>query len=285
MKKQTATGSFDLAVEPHPDDLYVPGQVAERLDGLSAVDARQEQRYREHGYLAIENAFSTEEVEQARQGLADLVMGEVPGFTEIWFEAWAQDILTTLALEERQDAVRKLMHFCAYENRLRALMEHPDLLAVVRRLLGAEPRCFQEMALLKPPKGREKPWHQDKAYFDLPLDAPVVGVWVALDEATPENGCMHLLPGRHREGGIPHFSRRDWQICDDEMQGKPAVVVPLKPGGCLIFDGMLPHGTPANQSGTRRRALQFHYCPAEARDAPTEERLAHFGGEGRNVSC
>ena len=56
------------------------------------------------------------------------------------------------------------------------------------------------MALLKPPRGREKPWHQDHAYFNLPLDTPIVGVWIALDEATPENGCMHVIPGSHREG-------------------------------------------------------------------------------------
>ncbi|MFW6213947.1 MAG: phytanoyl-CoA dioxygenase family protein [Spirochaetota bacterium] len=40
------------------------------------------------------------------------------------------------------------------------------------------------MALVKPPGGREKPWHQDHACFDLPLDSTIVGVWIALGHAT-----------------------------------------------------------------------------------------------------
>ena len=55
-------------------------------------------------------------------------------------------------------------------------------MGVVRRIIGEEPMLFQDMALLKPPRvGREKPWHQDHAYFDLELRTRVVGVWIALD--------------------------------------------------------------------------------------------------------
>jgi hypothetical protein len=138
------------------------------------------------------------------------------------------------------------------------------LWAVAKKLIGdKEPEMFQDMALVKPPRlGREKPWHQDHAYFDYPLGMPVLGVWIALDAATIENGCMQLLPGRHREGPITHFQRRDWQICDNVIMGTKSVAAPLPPGGLLLFDGLLPHGTPHNSSANRRRALQFHYAPA-----------------------
>jgi hypothetical protein len=96
---------------------------------------------------------------------------------------------------------------------------------------------FQDMALLKPPMlGREKPWHQDHAYFDYPLGTPIVGVWIALDEATVENGCMQFLPGQHRDP-IIHFQRRDWQICDSTILGRESVAAPLKPGGILAVCG------------------------------------------------
>jgi ectoine hydroxylase-related dioxygenase (phytanoyl-CoA dioxygenase family) len=71
--------------------------------------------------------------------------------------------------------------------------------------------------LIKAAGAPETPWHQDHAYFNLPEGTPVVGVWIALDDATPENGCMHFIPGGHREGPIAHFNRRDWQICDEEI--------------------------------------------------------------------
>ena len=158
--------------------------------------------------------------------------------------------------------------------------------ALEQFLGGAKAEMFQDMALIKPPRlGREKPWHQDKAYFEYPLGTPVVGTWIALDEATVANGCMQILPGRHREGPIPHFQRRDWQICDNVILGTKSVAVPLQPGGMLFFDGMLPHGTPHNSSPKRRRALQFHYLPAGTKKCTPEERLKAFGGEGKNVTC
>jgi phytanoyl-CoA hydroxylase len=53
----------------------------------------------------------------------------------------------------------------------------------------------------------------------------------------------------------------------------------------LFFDGMLPHGTPHNSSAKRRRALQFHYLPAGTKKTAPEERLKHFGADGKNVTC
>jgi phytanoyl-CoA hydroxylase len=178
------------------------------------------------------------------------------------------------------------MWFVEYDARLKAMAEHPELINLVTRLVGEAPALFQDMALIKPPKiGREKPWHQDHAYFDLPLTATVVGVWIALDEATTENGCMVIYPGSHRQGPVVHFNRRDWQICDTYDRFNGARAVPLKPGGALFFHSLLHHGTPANVSPHRRRAVQFHYAAASAQKTNKEERLAIFGEEGKDVTC
>ena len=271
----------------HAPELYRPGGTAFGVERLEDIGPREIEFYSSEGYLTVRKAFAPRQVRAAREGLVDLIMGRRPDFTHIKFEARARDILHTLGAEERQDAVRSLMHFGDYEPRLRALSHDPRLLAVIRRLLGgAEPQVFQEMALIKPPRiGREKPWHQDNAYFDLPYGTPVVGVWIALDPATIENGCMQVLPGRHRGGAILHFRRRDWQICDSEVLGLKSVAAPLEPGGLLLFDGMRPHGTPHNASPMRRRALQFHYAPFGVARVPEEQRLKHFGSEGKNVTC
>lgn len=279
--------TFDPGSDLHPAELYRPVATGFGVDRLEDIGEREIAFYREQGYLMVRQAFSPAEVADALQGLLDLIAGKRPDFTEIVFEAKARDLLPTLTLDQRQDAVRKLWHFVAFEPRLDAIAHHPAMLRTIASLLGDRPpQMFQDMALVKPPRlGREKPWHQDKAYFDYPLDTPVVGVWIALDEATIENGCMQLLPGRHREGPIVHFNRRDWQICDDQVLGTASVAAPLPPGGLLFFDGLLPHGTPHNASPRRRRALQFHYAPANVTRAPAEERLGHFGSEGKNVTC
>ncbi|MCC5833607.1 MAG: phytanoyl-CoA dioxygenase family protein [Opitutales bacterium] len=270
----------------HDPLLYETLVIAEKVDGFSSVTDEHLDFYTQEGYLAIENAFDRERVEAAKNGLLDLIMGRVPDFESISFEAKAAANLDSLSVEERQDAVRKLMFFVDYEKRLQQLATDPDLLALIQRIIGSKPRMFQDMALIKPPKiGREKPWHQDQAYFNYPLETKVVGVWIALDEATRANGCMHVQPRGHQQGPVIHFKRRDWQICDTEIMGKPCVAVPLKPGGILLFNGLLPHGTPSNYSGERRKALQFHYFAENTEAVPESERLATFGSEGKNVEC
>jgi phytanoyl-CoA hydroxylase len=69
------------------------------------------------------------------------------------------------------------------------------------------------------------------------------------------------------------------------VKNQSAVAVPLKPGGCLLFSSLIHHGTPTNNSGLRRRAVQFHYRPASAPKTTVEERMAIFGEEGKNVTC
>jgi phytanoyl-CoA hydroxylase len=63
------------------------------------------------------------------------------------------------------------------------------------------------------------------------------------------------------------------------------VAAPVAPGGALFFDSFLHHGTPANTSLQRRRALQFVYVPASAARITQTERLAIFGGEGKGITC
>jgi phytanoyl-CoA hydroxylase len=88
----------------------------------------------------------------------------------------------------------------------------------------------------------------------------VIGVWIALDPATAENGCMHALPGTHREGPVAHRHVRDCQIPDDRVAVARDVMVPLAPGGAMFFSALVHHGTPPNASPHRRWALQFHYA-------------------------
>ena len=281
----TAPTIDPITGETHAPGLYAPVTEARQVPDLGAISAEAVSFYEEAGYLSVARAFSPQETADALAGLMSLIQGENPAFKGIMFEASARDVLDTLTPDERQDAVRKLSVFVEHETRLRAMAYHPALLAVLRTLLGDDPVLCQDMALLKPPgRGREKPWHQDLAYFNYAGGTRVVGVWIALDEATVENGCMQLLPGQHR-GVIPHFTRRDWQICDATILGQGSTAAPLQPGGALLFDGLLPHGTPHNPSTKRRRALQFHYAGANAVKCAATERMARFGSEGKDVTC
>ncbi len=269
----------------YSDDLYRYRALADGIDGFDAFQDEHAVFYREHGYLVIHQAFNPAEVAAALDGLLDLIDGKNPEFRGLQLEANARALLPTVSRERKQDIVRKLHHYVNYDARLKAIAEHPGLLHVVARLLEAQPSLLADQAMLKPPLiGREKPWHQDQAFFNVPVATRVVGAWIALDEATPENGCMHILPDQHRQP-IIHFQRRDWQICDEHIPTEQVMAVPLQPGGVLFFDSFLPHGTPATHSTRRRRALQMHFCPEGVERTNQKERMAVFGSDGKDVTC
>ena len=212
---------FDDGVSAgYPPGLYDPTGVGTGVNGFAAVTDAHVAQFHAQGFLVVENAFSAQEVQDGLDGLYRLLSGEVAEFDGIHYErASAGMAVEELSPQQKQDYVRKFMHFVDYDHRLHNLAHHPQLLTLVQRLIGDSPVLFQDMALLKPPRmGREKPWHQDHAYFRIDLEAKVVGCWIALDEATVENGCMVIAPGSHLQGPVVHFQRRDWQICDTERR-------------------------------------------------------------------
>jgi phytanoyl-CoA hydroxylase len=280
---------FQFDDEPggaYRSDLYNPTAVAPCIDLDGATTPEAQSHYKKHGWLAVRGLLDPTEVKDAGSAIDALVNGEVPGFAGIYYERQFRDRLESLSATERYDAVRKLYQFVAHDDRLARIAFGERITRICRHLLGCGVRMFQDMALLKPPRaGREKPWHQDHAFFNYPLGTRIVGVWIAVDAATIANGCMQVLDGGHLAGPRHHFRRRDWQICDTEMAGARSVAFPLEPGDAMFFDGMLPHGTPANSSALRRRALQFHYMDESVPAIDEPGRLAVFGGEGAGATC
>jgi phytanoyl-CoA hydroxylase len=276
----------EYGIEAPPAGLYdFSAQITTGLDGCGNVADADIEQFHALGFLVIHNAIDAAAIEAGRAGIHELILRR--DADNIRFESVVGERFNELPDEERLDSVRKMMPIIPYDSRLKAAAQNAKLLAVIERIMGETPVLSQDMALLKPPRiGREKPWHQDMAYFDFPADTPIVGAWIALDEALPENGCMMVIPSSHREGPMPHWTRRDWQICDTDVQAGKSVAVPLPPGGCLLFHCLLHHGTPPTRSDRRRWALQFHYRPASVAAFPnSDHRLSVFGTEGLDVAC
>ena len=149
------------------------------------------------------------EVAQAQQALADIalrrVWNEQVGVQEEpYFATGGSDA----RIDDPELRIRKVWMFCQADARLAGLAAHPRLRGLLDQLIGPESRMVQDMALLKPPfHGAEKPWHQDTAYFDWTPLGGVIGVWIALDRATVENGCMQVIPGSHLPGPGPALPR------------------------------------------------------------------------------
>ena len=243
--------------------------------------------YWRDGYLAFENVLTPGEVATAREALSDLIHGKVPGYEGLETEKEQKDLWPTLSVDQRADTIRKVWRFSGYEPRLEWVGSgHPAIQRILTRLLGEAPHMIQDMALLKPPHvGREKPWHQDMAYFRWGPPEKIIGIWIALDPATAENGCVHVLPGTHREGPVPHFHLRDCQIADERVEISRDVIVPLAPGGVLFFSSLLHHGTPPNNSANRRWALQYHYRAESAIPLNRQEHADLYFDGDTYVGC
>ena len=265
--------------------LYRFDRVAEILPGPDAITDEHVARYHRDGFLAVASVYTLTEVESAKAALADLIDGKAgPEYKGVQFEPGVD--VSGLRGEERELYVRKVMRFVDYEPRLRAMADNARLLAVCRRLVGADISLSQDQALLKPANhGSEKPWHQDAAYFLLEPAEGVVGTWTALDSATAENGCMHFIPGSHRAGLIAHRHVRDCQLPDETVAVDEDVMAPLPPGGTLFFNALVHHGTPPNQSPARRRALQFHYAAAHCRKIDRERHHELFQDGTGHAGC
>jgi phytanoyl-CoA hydroxylase len=245
------------------------------------------EQYRAQGYVAMDGLLTPEDVAVAKSALADIA------YRRVWNEKVGiqeEPYFRTGGSDERIDdpelRIRKLWMFCQADARLAGLAASPRLLPLLDQLIGPGSRMVQDMALLKPPyHGAEKPWHQDTAYFDYTPLGGVIGVWIALDEATVENGCMQVIPGSHLAGPAQHYHVRDCQLADGRVQVERAMVVPLQPGGALFFSGLLHHGTPPNTSGDRRRALQFHYAAANCTRMTIREHGDLFDDNGAYAGC
>lgn len=278
-------------------------------------DTAMIERYREDGYLAFEKVLTPDEVRQASEGINALVhkyafnekltehvykgsgqkMKNGRGMlfksrtSDFHFQVEGDYEARPDRLDELADNIRK---FQSYDLELPIYdyisHKHPKLRALLGAVLGEDYLPYSSMALCKPAGiGAEKPWHQDLAYFAVNRFDGVAGVWIALDRATVENGCMHVIPGGHRTGPRPHYwSKVDCEITTEEVNPADAVAIELPPGGLMIFDGLLPHETPANKSNLRRRALQFHYRSAATQVVPREDYMKKFTrGDGLFIGC
>lgn len=134
-------------------------------------------------------------------------------------------------------------------------------LRIARQLLGPEAQPWFEHAILKPPGyGAPTPWHQDEAHRSDPgVDYEQISIWMPLQEATRENGCMEFIPRSHLGSVLDHRSpRNDPRVmaleCAGGFEPAKAVLCPLPPGGATVHHWRTLHHAGANTSNSPRRA-------------------------------
>lgn len=185
--------------------------------------------------------------------------------------------------EHKNDDPLREAHY--YHRPVYDLCTHPRLLDAVEALLGPDVVLLYSHILNKKPGGLRVAWHQDGPYWWRVEPKIAVTAWVALDDATPENGCMRVLPGSHaghRDLGQVQtdtpdlIQSRPYELPPDVIDESRAVDLIIKRGDLSLHDSYLIHGSEPNHSAHRRAALTIRYVPAATRIQDTPDRKQYL---------
>lgn len=267
---------------------------------LVSSDMPDHEQFQEQGYAVFERAIDADALDSVRKAAARIVdefdirahqsvfsTADRDRGRDRYFMESAEAVhcfLEEEAVDEagelrfpKQRAINKIGH--AMHDLVPEFTEFARLPLFRQTLnwLGYErAQLWQSMYIFKQPRiGGEVRWHQDASYLRS-LSSPVVGFWIAMEDATPENGCLWVQPGGHRSP-----LREVYEVDRNTLQGKlhtadstpwPAAgegqAVELEAGGVIVFSDHLPHYSSANRSERSRQALTFHFSDHDADWSP-----------------
>ena len=160
-----------------------------------------------------------------------------------------------------------------------ALARHPAILDAVEGLIGPDILVYTSTWFIKEPDSAAiAAWHQDATYFGLSPHVHVTA-WLALTDATAENGCMEFLPGSHRGGQrahragvVPGSVNRAGQAIVGSVDDAPAVHAPLRAGEFSLHHTLCLHRSQPNRSAGRRVGLAISYIPTHVQHLGAKHR-------------
>ncbi|MCA9692112.1 MAG: phytanoyl-CoA dioxygenase family protein [Myxococcales bacterium] len=264
------------------------------------LDAAQRRRFHDQGFLVLPSQIDPARLAALRAAAVAIVdrfdfathravfstRDRDAGRDDYFFDS-AQQVRCFLeedALDERgalrkppRLAINKIGHALHdLEPAFTELCRLPLLGALLRDLGARAPRLVQSMYIFKQPGiGGEVRWHQDAAYL-ITAPASVTGLWLALEDARRDNGCLWVQPGGHRSPLRERYEV-DWSArrgalhqLDDTPWPTPDEALPLEvPAGTLvIFHDHLPHYSARNESTRSRHAFTIHAAEADAAWSP-----------------
>jgi len=242
------------------------------------LSPEERQAYAEEGFFLRPDVFDAIEVADLRAAAERVVAAGLRGAAvpdddyRIDGNRYLEAAGSTVQLEHREGSttLRVMEPFHHLDPRFDALIDEPRITAPMRDLVGAEHLALftDKLNLKRPREGSAFRWHQDSPYwvFDCPHVERLVNVMVLLDDASPGNGCLHVIRGSHRRGLLPGLEGEGklGPLFTDPRYFDEKDAVPAKgaAGTLLFFHPHTVHGSKPNLSDLPRRAFLFTYQPA-----------------------
>lgn len=218
-------------------------------------------QFAEQGFIVLENAFDPEEMDALAQRIDSIT------------EEHNRKIASTGERQEgisRANEITFTAHLVKKDEIFQQFCAHETLVDVTTTLLGPDVSLYWEQAVYKRQETkRDFPWHQDNGYGNLAMLDPYLTCWIALADATVENGCIWVMPGSHKGGIVEHRPTPIGLQC--YFGEDPGVPVALKKGGMAVFSSMLFHRSGPNVSDTVRKGYIVQYSKTGTVNAKTGE--------------
>lgn len=214
----------------------------------------QIEQYRRDGFIQLDEMVTGDELRQLRDAVAGAVEQENaeaadPNRTKSPYE---QIFIQKVNLWRRHPAVREFVLLKRFGQ-------------IAAKLMGRPARLWHDQALFKEPRtGVKTPWHQDAVYWPHRERKDQTSIWIALKDATIENGCMSFIPGTHKLGPVERVDLADPRNIFDsapQFKGAKPQTIELRAGSCTFHNGLTFHYAGPNKSDAMREALAIIYMP------------------------
>lgn len=255
---------------------------------LAALSDSRRAFFESSGYLIVRDLVAGEEL-QALDQLADATLdGEIKPVDA--YKGWQPPMFYTFwepGFEHRSDLprrerVRSMSNMCHHHPAWRKAAQSPAICEVVASLYGQSGGGVQILSdglYMKPGGGLGANMHQDTGFHSIAAASKPnpINLWMALDPATVQNGCLFVSPGTHTTR-LPHDNDpiHGRVLRSSYAQTLPNLVpIELTPGDAIFFDSALAHMSPPNRSEKSRRAFAAIYGAGVMQYTAPETRVRH----------
>ncbi len=224
----------------------------------TAVTPTQISSYRNNGFVYRPGLLSTAEVAELKANVLETIAG-----------MGKKKLIGGADLQEGDsyydNVFTQRLNLWRLNPTIKSYMLNPGLGHMLCELTGVRGyRVWHDQALIKEPFGNPTDWHLDTPYWSF-SSRDAVSIWIALEDATLENGCMWFIPGsqklaRFENVGIGENMAGLFKVYPEMGEIDP-VAVPMKAGDCSFHNGLCAHGAGANMTRKRRIAMTCAYMP------------------------
>ncbi|MBV7329203.1 phytanoyl-CoA dioxygenase family protein [Chloroflexi bacterium TSY] len=216
--------------------------------------------YQVNGFVVIDDFLTPDELKSWREAVDEAV--EERGRTRILHQPDMTD-------EEEEKYYNQVfiqrVNLWQSNEKVRKLMLDSRIGKMATELAGVDGmRIWHDQALIKQPWANPTGWHLDNPYWSY-YSRDTLSIWIALDDATLENGCLYFIPGSHKTATFDNASIGE-NIADlfkiyPQWANTKAISAPMKAGSCSFHNGLCAHGAGANMTPGYRRAMTCGFMP------------------------